>query len=245
MTVGTSISPGVQNASSAKDQVVVGSGGRGLRTVVILGAVLVVIAGFAAFSAVRRTTTVSLGPAPAKLPVISAVPDFTLTERSGRSVSRADLLGSVWVADFIFTRCAGPCPKLSELMRGVQYALKGETGVKLVSVCLDPENDTPPALVHYAKRFNAEADRWWFLTDAEEKRLHALVREGFLQSVVPAKGDDPLLHSTYLVTLDRSGRIRAAHDGLGRDAYELVLRDVRALSREPVGDDRPDLSAAP
>ena len=166
------------------------------------------------------------------LPVIAEVPEFSLTERDGRTVTRADLLGSVWVADFIFTRCAGPCPLLSARMRSLQLELEADAGVKLVSIMLDPENDTPAALVHYAKRFQADPDRWWFLTGDNEKEVHSLVARGFLQSVVPETEATPLLHSTYFVVVDRRGRIRSVHNGMEPESKPLIVEDVRSLLAE-------------
>lgn len=205
--------------------------GSPLGKVVVAGAVLVA-AGALATWALPTSKPPPLGSA-AALPVIAEVPEFTLTERCGSSVSRDTLLGFVWVVDFVFTRCAGPCPTLSARMRSLQYALSDEPGAKLVSICLDPENDTPKALVHYAKRFNADAARWWFLTGRDEARVRALVQEGFLQSVVPATGDEPLMHSTYMVVVDRRGRIRSVHQGMDPNSKPLIVRDVKALLAEP------------
>lgn len=177
---------------------------------------------------------VAVPPQSGPLPLISEVPDFSLTERSGRTITKADLLGSVWIADFIFTRCSGPCPDLSAKLRGLQYAFADAPDVKLVSICLDPENDTPANLVHYADRFQAQPDRWWFLTGTDEKYIHGLVEKGFLQSVVPEGDGSPLMHSTYFVVIDRQGRIRAAHDGVAKSAHGNLIRDVRALLAEPL-----------
>lgn len=176
---------------------------------------------------------VTVPPQSGPLPVIADVPDFSLTERSGRTITKADLLGNVWIADFIFTRCSGPCPDLSAKLRGLQNAFAENSDVKLVSICLDPENDTPANLVHYAERFQAKPDRWWFLTGTDEKYVHGLVEKGFLQSVVPEGDGSPLMHSTYFVVVDRQGRIRAAHDGVAKTAHERLLRDVRVLLAEP------------
>jgi cytochrome oxidase Cu insertion factor (SCO1/SenC/PrrC family) len=169
------------------------------------------------------------------LPIIAQVPDFSLTERSGRQVALADLAGKIWVADFIFTRCSGPCPELSAKVRAMQYALVDQPDVKLVSICLDPENDTPAALVDYAKRFNADNDRWWFLTGTDEKYVHGLVEKGFLQSVVPETGGSALMHSTYFLVIDGAGRIRAAHNGVETDAKDNILRDIHKLLAETAG----------
>ena len=144
----------------------------------------------------------------------------------------ADFADNVWVADFIFTRCAGPCPELSAKMRAMQNELADEPNVRLVSICLDPENDTPAALVAYAHRFKADPQKWLFLTATDEKYVHGLVEKGFLQSVVPEGDGSPLMHSTYFMVIDGEGRIRAAHNGVEPKARELVLRDVRSLLAE-------------
>ena len=79
-----------------------------------------------------------------------AFPEFTLTERSGRSVSRAELLGRPWVADFVFTSCAGPCPIMSSRMGELQRAFV-DCPLRFVSFTLDPQRDTLH-LRHHLKR---------------------------------------------------------------------------------------------
>ncbi len=162
-----------------------------------------------------------------------AVPDFSLTERDGRTVSLADLRGKVWVANFIYAQCPGPCPMLSARLRSVQMALADQASeVVLVSFSLDPISDTPAVLADYARRFHADAN-WWFLTNRDVDAMRHLVETGFLQSVVPASGDNPMIHSNYFAVLDRRARIRAFHDGLDPDVKARVVRDVYRLLAEP------------
>src|SRR5438132_10649016 len=89
-----------------------------------------------------------------------AVADFALTERSGQTVQRSDLLGKTWVAAFIFTRCAGPCAQISGTMAHLQHDLQGTNGVVLVSFTVDPEFDRPAVLRDYAHRFGADSEEW-------------------------------------------------------------------------------------
>ena len=131
----------------------------GLSIAVVLGAVVM------PFGQLRRTG------GSAALPVYGQVPEFTLTERSGRSVTAGDLRGRVWVANFIFTQCPGVCPALSARMAALQQALRArrESGapgndVRLVSISVDPTRDTPEVLRRYAARFRADPDDWLFLT---------------------------------------------------------------------------------
>src|SRR4051794_9583276 len=70
---------------------------------------------------------------------LGPVADFSLTERDGRTVTNADLAGKVWVASFVFTRCAGPCSQVSGTMARLQKELEGQKDVALVTLTVDPE----------------------------------------------------------------------------------------------------------
>jgi protein SCO1/2 len=148
-------------------------------------------------------------------------------------VGREDLLGTVWLAGFVFTRCTGPCPELTLRMRSIQQGLADRgLSARLVTFTLDPEHDTPAVLAAYARRFHADPDRWWFLTGNDQPSTHRLIREGFLQTVVPAAAGEPLTHSTYFVLLDHQARIRAVYDGLDPQSKLRILGDVEALLQE-------------
>src|SRR5262249_16936989 len=74
---------------------------------------------------------------------LGEVPDFALLDRSGQQVSKADLLGKVWIASLIFTRCVDECPLVSSQMARLQDAFAAEPDVRLVSITVDPAYDTP------------------------------------------------------------------------------------------------------
>jgi cytochrome oxidase Cu insertion factor (SCO1/SenC/PrrC family) len=148
-------------ASETKQESDVTTASPALRLVLWSALMLVLATAFFAWALTWRTGVVA-----GLLPVGQAVPDFTLTERSGKIVTKADLLGKMWIADFVFTRCSGPCPQLSARMQRLQLHFKNEPNLKLVTFSLDPTVDTPSVLHDYAKRFHAE--RWWFLTTEKE-----------------------------------------------------------------------------
>jgi cytochrome oxidase Cu insertion factor (SCO1/SenC/PrrC family) len=112
------------------------------------------------------------------LPRLWEVPDFALIERSGQPVTRADLLGKVWIASFIFTRCVEECPLVSNHMARLQDVFAAEPDVRLVSITVDPAYDTPEVLTRYAQSFAAQPQRWLFLT-GDKATIYRLVREGF------------------------------------------------------------------
>lgn len=182
------------------------------------------IALFAAFLAIAVLAGCRNVP---ELPVYGEVPAFQLTAQDGREFDRSALDGNVWVADFIFTSCRGPCPLMSNRMRRVQSAVSGFPDVRLVSFTIDPETDTPPVLAEYAKRYQADPARWFFLT-GEQKLLDGLGRDHFkLQSI-----DGALNHSTRFVLLDRRSRIRGYYSSEEEGAIDRLLVDLRRLRGE-------------
>lgn len=147
------------------------------------------------------------------------VPDFTLTERSGKKVSREDLKGKVWVGSFVFSRCTGPCPQVSATMARLQKELdlKNSPDLRLVTFTVDPDADTPNELKNYANRFQADAERWLFLTGMPEAEMHKLLKEGFkvtAQRAEKPKAGDEFDHSSRIVVVDKAGNIRGYFDGL-------------------------------
>jgi cytochrome oxidase Cu insertion factor (SCO1/SenC/PrrC family) len=172
--------------------------------------------------------------APAELPRLWQIPDFSLTERSGRPVTLAQLQGHVWIADFFYTTCPGPCPMLTSRFSELQKELAAQPDLRFVSISSDPEKDTPAVLQKYAEHFQA-GDRWLFLT-GDKKVIQDLANQGFKLSLVEDKTNpaEPVIHSTKLVLVDRSGTVRGVYDGLTEQGKGKLLRDVHAvLSEKP------------
>ena len=168
---------------------------------------------------------------------MSIVPPFALTERSGKTITNHDLAGKIWVADFIYTTCPGPCPLITAGMAKLQDAVAPDPQVQLVSFTVDPQTDTPAVLAKYADRFGADPNRWWFLT-GPEKPLYDLIENGFLQAVQdntgqpPQEGQQKVTHSTYLALVDGDGNVRGIYDGVGADGRADLLRDIKILEKE-------------
>jgi protein SCO1/2 len=162
------------------------------------------------------------------LPVLSHLPDFQLTERSGSSFGLSDLKGKVWIADFIFTRCGGPCPTMTAKMASLQKELSSEPDLRLVSISVDPAFDSPQVLTLYADQFHAKRGRWFFLTGGKEA-IHQLARSGFLVGGV----DDMTLHTTRFILVDRQGRVRGYYSSSEDDSLRELVNNVRRLVREP------------
>lgn len=168
------------------------------------------------------------------LPVLATLPPFALVEASGETVRRDDLAGSPWVADLVFTHCAGICPRMTAEMGRLERQTTDLPGLRFVSISVDPERDTPEVLSAYAERVGARRDRWLWLT-GERDTIWKLASEGFLLPLAegnPEMGDDDIIHSQYFVLLDGGARIRGVYDVRDSEAMLKLRGDVRRLHDE-------------
>lgn len=162
---------------------------------------------------------------------IAQVPEFSFTSQTGETVTREDLAGSIWVADFIFTRCPNPCPIMSDRMQELQEAIKKKGGnVRLVTVTVDPEHDTPEVLAAYAKRYDADPSLWKFLT-GEPEAIREFVTRGMLQPLAKDPANVPV-HSQRFLVVDSEGILRSYHDLDDPELLPKLLMDIGTLMRE-------------
>jgi protein SCO1 len=165
---------------------------------------------------------------PAPLPEIGYVPEFTLVSDTGAPFDSHALDGHIWVADFIYTNCDGPCPMMSTHMRRLQDQTAVEfPDVRFVSFTVDPTRDTPEALAAYAKRYKRDASRWFFLT-GETAKLNEVSLNAFKLNSV----DGSMSHSTRFALVDRSRHIRGYYV-TGEDGFmPKLMHDIRQLERD-------------
>jgi protein SCO1/2 len=198
------------------------------RVFALVGALLVV-AGAVAAVGVRA---LARGTPP---PRMGSLPDFRLTERSGRPLALADLRGRPWVADFIFTQCAGACPAMTARLARLRREIPAD--VTFVSFTVDPAHDTPEVLARYAATFRAD-ESWRFVTGAQ-RDLYALSVGGFKLAAIEvppgetaAGGDGPFLHSSKFVLVDGDGVVRGYYDSTDEPAMRALVADAALLRAE-------------
>lgn len=204
---------------------------------------------FAALALAVPMSVLLLRPALRKEPpVLAELPQFSLVDEDAKPVHRGDLLGKVWIADFVFTSCADACPRMQAKMKSLQERLTPLSqggNVGLLSVSVDPERDTPERLRQYAKAFGQRKGQWRYLT-GDQREVERTVVKGFhiAMAKLPsgtAGADgrqdestaDPhleafdIMHGQQFVLVDRMGRIRGFYDA---DDADAILRDARALT---------------
>ena len=159
------------------------------------------------------------------------IPEFTLTERSGQPLHSSDLTGKVWVADFFYTSCPGPCPALTSRFSEVQKALGDASEVRLVSISVDPAKDTPDVLKVYADRFKA-GPNWYFCT-GDKDAIAKLAHDGFKLPIAEGTPESgPITHTTRLILVDKTGTARGFYEGTTEEGVRDIVRDIRRLLDE-------------
>lgn len=166
------------------------------------------------------------------LPSLGQVGAFSLLDQSGAPFSADRVRGKVWVADFFFTHCPTICPRITRRMRALQIAAEGGHAPLLVSFSVDPENDTPPVLLAYAKRYDADLRTWSFLTGDLTVIKHTVV-DGFKLALDgkpdPSAENGGIIHGSHLVLVDRTLAIRGYYRTDDDEDMTRLLEDASHL----------------
>jgi protein SCO1/2 len=172
-------------------------------------------------------------PAPPSAPLekFAQVPAFEFTDQTGTTFGSENLQGKIWIANFIFTRCKGPCPLISTRMADLNTKLnKLRDGVVLVSFTVDPDYDTPEVLTKYGELLGANPAHWKFLT-GQPDAIKDFVVKGLLQPLSKEPDGTPA-HSQRFVIVDGEGWIRGFQNGEDPEVVQKLMVDIGGLLRE-------------
>ena len=161
------------------------------------------------------------------LPVISKIPEFHLVDQNDNLFTLQNMEGRVWLADFIFTTCSGPCPIMTERMRTVQKEFKDYEDMRFVSFTVNPDYDTPEILSGYAHRNRADTSTWSFVTGNYEE-IQNLIGKGFKMGDV----DEIVFHSTQFALVDDKGNLRGYYSGTEPSEHKSLKRDIKYLLKQ-------------
>jgi cytochrome oxidase Cu insertion factor (SCO1/SenC/PrrC family) len=170
----------------------------------------------------------------------SGVAPFEFTDRSGRTIRNEDLKGHPWVVSFIFTNCAGPCFRVSLAMQKLQKEFLPDTDLRLVTITVDPERDTPDVLKKYADGFQADPQRWYFLTDPTGKKdkIYPLIKDSFLMPVQEAQGEMrapgfEFIHTKNVLLVDEQGVVQGKWLSTDEAEFDQLRRELRKRLKKP------------
>ena len=159
--------------------------------------------------------------------------DFSLTDRTGRTVTRAELDGKILVVDFLLTSCSLTCQEVNRRMAEIQHHTAGQPDVRFISLTVDPRTDTPAALMKFGDRFGADTNRWLMLT-GDKTAMYHLIATSFLDQDL----NDPFAympgnfsHTDRIAVVDAQGNVQAYFDGLRRETTEQVVAEITRLRK--------------
>lgn len=182
-----------------------------------------------AISAYALRTSTPIQPPLWQIPAFE-IAAVTATDRL--TLKSEDLRGSPWVAAFVYTRCAGPCPLVTGRMQALQKALP--RSVRLVSFTVDPAYDQPKTLQRYAQSWQADPQRWYFAR-GDQAATYKLVYEGFRLAIAQNPSEPPeyrFTHSTHLILVDAQGFVRQFYDVNAENVVDQIRRDTNTLLRD-------------
>jgi len=159
--------------------------------------------------------------------------DFALTDRTGRAVTQADLNGKFLVVSFLFTSCSLTCPAVSKQMAEIQQLTTNQADVKLISLTVDPEDDTIPVLAKYGRRFGADTNRWLFLTGGK-REVYSLIQNSFLSAdsnSAFAYMPGNFAHIERIALVNTNGQVQGYFDGLNQNVAGAVVSEIARLRK--------------
>jgi protein SCO1/2 len=160
-------------------------------------------------------------------------PEFDFLDQDGTPFSASQMDGKVWVVDFFYTTCPGPCPALTSRLGDLHRRFAANHGVAFLSISSNPEKDRPEVLKLYADKFGADA-RWRFLT-GDKAQIFSVANQGFKMGLTEGAADgEPVTHSTRLLLVDAEGWVRGFYEGVGEgveDASNRLIADIETLTK--------------
>ena len=155
--------------------------------------------------------------------------DFALINHLGDTVTQEDVRGQILVVDFFFTRCATICPLMTANLQRIHDRLSPGAPVRILSHSVTPVADSVSVLNAYADKYNANPDRWWFLT-GPKNHIYELARRSYFSCLDEGDGGfQDFVHTENVVLVDDQGRLRGFYDGTDSKAMSRLLSDLDFL----------------
>lgn len=140
---------------------------------------------------------------------VMKAPDFQLTNQDKKLISNQDMSGKVYLVEFFFSNCPTICPVMNTNMRHVEDQINNPN-FGIISISIDPENDTPEVLKNHAKQIGVKSPNWHFLTG--DRSYIGTIADKFNIYVGDQKDEaESLNHSGMIALVDKKGNIRCRY----------------------------------
>jgi len=141
---------------------------------------------------------------------VMKVPDFELTDQNNKKINNKDMLGKVYLVEFFFSTCPTICPVMNTNMRAIEDEIN-DPNFGIISISIDPQNDTPEILKQHAKRIGVKSPNWHFLT-GNRAYIGKLADEFDIYVGNQEDESENLNHSGMIALVDKEGNIRCRFD---------------------------------
>lgn len=163
------------------------------------------------------------------------IPYFEFINQDGKKVTRDDLLGHVYIADFFFATCPTICPKMTTNMSYIQNKFKDNKNLRYLSITVNPEHDSVSVLRAYADKVHADTKSWDFVTGNKDSIYEIAFNGFFVSAQRDSIAPGGFLHSGMLILVDKNAHIRGYFDGTThKEVKEQLIDAIDILYKEDV-----------
>lgn len=160
------------------------------------------------------------------------IPPFSFTSQFNETVTRENTIGKIYVAEYFFTTCGSICPIMNKNLERVYHEFKNDPDFLILSHTVDPETDSVPVLMEYAKKHGINDRKWLFLTGVKSI-LYQTARQGYLLNAEDGNGGaDDFIHTQNFALVDKEHHIRGFYDGTDSMEINRLIQEIRLLIKE-------------
>lgn len=149
------------------------------------------------------------------------VPNFSFQDINNETINNQSLAGKEYLINFFFTSCPQICPVINGKIATLAKEFKN---MNFLSVSIDPKRDSLEVLKKYATRFQADSAQWHFVRGEKEKINR------FIEQLMLSVSNLPDRHTTRIVMVDKSSRIKGFFRGLDAEDFKLLTEELKVLS---------------
>lgn len=162
---------------------------------------------------------------------ISVVKPFAFINQDGKTVTKKDVDGKVYVVEYFYTTCEGVCPVMNNNMKRVYEAYKNNNDFLILSHTVQPHIDSVPLLKKYADSLGVDTKRWIFLTGRKDS-LYRMARVSYSIDDPANNMEDinsDFLHTQFWALVNREGKVKKVYDGLKESEVNAMIKEIKRM----------------
>jgi len=164
--------------------------------------------------------------------IFHKIPTFTLLNQDSNRFISESIKGKIYVTNFFFVSCTSICPIMTSELFRVQQAFEFDSTVNLLSISVNPDEDTPSILKNYANKNRVNVKVWNLLTGPKDY-VYNLAKEGFkMNALEDTVNVGEFIHSDKFLLIDKIGVIRGIYNGTEQKDVDRLITEIKILKKE-------------